>query len=121
MGHHFVPQAYLRGFQDPSRPGFIWVQARRESNPRSASIEDVAQSRGFYDAETEHLLASPVEGPANPVLAKLRAGELPTERERVALAVYLATMTPGSPTRRSGGWTHSSGGTAWRSTGRCGW
>jgi hypothetical protein len=100
MGHHFVPQAYLRGFQDASRPGFIWVQSRRGSNPRSAAIDDVAQSRGFYDPETEHMLAESVEGPANPVLAKLRMGELPTERERVVLAVYLATMIKRVPRNR---------------------
>ena len=60
MGHHFVPQAYLRGFQDPLKPGFIWVQSRREASPSSASIKDVAQSRDFYDPETEGLLASSV-------------------------------------------------------------
>jgi len=49
MGQHFVPQAYLRGFQDSSKPGFIWVQSRRETSTRLASIEDVAQSRDFYD------------------------------------------------------------------------
>jgi hypothetical protein len=100
MGNHFVPQAYLRGFQDPSNPDFIWVQSRREPDPRSASIEDVAQSRNFYDPEIEKLLASSVEGPANPVLAKLRAGELPTDRERIALAVYLATMIKRVPKNR---------------------
>ena len=100
MGHHFVPQAYLRGFQDPSQPGFIWVQSRREPSPRPASIEDVAQSRDFYDPETERLLASSVEAPANPVLAKLRAGELPSERERMTLAVYLATMINRVPKSR---------------------
>lgn len=103
MGNHFVPQAYLRGFQDPANPDFIWVQSRREQDPRSASIEDVAQSRNFYDPEIEKLLASSVEGPANPVLAKLRAGELPTDQERVALAVYLATMIKRVPKNRARG------------------
>jgi hypothetical protein len=103
MGHHFVPQAYLRGFQDPLKPGFIWVQSRRQSSPHPASIEDVAQSRGFYDAETETLLASSVEGPANPILAKLRSRELPTDRERMTLAVYLATMIKRVPRNRTRG------------------
>lgn len=100
MGHHYVPQAYLRSFQDASKPGFIWVQSRREVRARLASIEDVAQSRGFYDPDTEALLASAVEGPANPVLAKLRGGVTPTDGERIALALYLATMIKRVPRNR---------------------
>jgi hypothetical protein len=46
------------------------------------------------------LLAAAVEAPANPVLAKLRAGELPSERERMILAVYLATMIKRVPKNR---------------------
>jgi hypothetical protein len=103
MGHHFVPQAYLRAFQDPSKPGFIWVQSRRNANSRLASIEDVAQSSEFYDPETEALLASTVEGPANPILSKLRRDEAPTDRERITLAVYLATMIKRVPRNRSRG------------------
>src|SRR4051812_24540194 len=103
MGHHFVPQAYLRGFEDPFKPGFIWVHARRDPKPRSASIVDVAQSRDFYDAETEALLASATEAPANPILAKLRTGETPSDRERVTLAVYLATMIKRVPRNRTRG------------------
>jgi hypothetical protein len=101
MGHHFVPQAYLRPFEDPSRPGFVWVQSRRDEAPRLASIEDVAQSRAFYDSATEKLLASAVEGPANLILARLRQGELPKERERPQLATYIATMIKRVPRNRS--------------------
>ena len=25
MGHHYVPQRYLRGFQCPEKPGWVWA------------------------------------------------------------------------------------------------
>jgi hypothetical protein len=31
MGHHFVPQRYLRNFEDPDHPGYIWVHDHRAS------------------------------------------------------------------------------------------
>lgn len=101
MGHHFVPQAYLRPFEDPSCPGFIWAQSRRHDTPKLTSIEKVAQSRRFYEPATEALLASAIEAPANPVLAKLRGGEAPKEHERSCLAVYIATLIQRVPRNRT--------------------
>lgn len=101
MGQHFVPQAYLRAFEDPSSPGFIWAQSRREDAPRLVPIKKIAQSRGFYEPATEALLASAIEAPANPILARLRRGEVPEEHERSCLAVYIATMIKRVPRNRS--------------------
>jgi hypothetical protein len=91
----------LRAFQDPSSPGFIWAQSRREDAPRLVPIKKVAQSRGFYEPATETLLALAIEGPANPILAKLRGGEAPEEHERSCLAVYIATMIKRVPRNRT--------------------
>ena len=71
MGHHFVPQAYLRAFQDCTSPGMIWTYPRAKP-PRLASIEKVAQASGFYDPQTEAELNAVIEAPANPVLELLR-------------------------------------------------
>lgn len=101
MGQHYVPQAYLRGFEDPARPGFIWVQSRAAKKPRLAAIDEVAQSRGFYEEATEVLLASLIEAPANPVLAKLRQGQTIAPSERAAVAVYMATMMKRVPRGRA--------------------
>lgn len=98
---HFVPQAYLRAFQDPSKPGCIWTLVRGESVPRLLPIEEVAQSRGFYDAETEVELATLVESPASPALAKLRRSEPLEPSERLAIAVYIATMLRRVPKNRA--------------------
>jgi hypothetical protein len=101
MGQHFVPQAYLRAFEDTSSPDFIWAQSRRKAVPRLVPIKNIAQSRGFYEPATEALLASAIEAPANPILAKLRRGEAPEERDRSCLAVYIATMIRRVPKNRS--------------------
>jgi len=64
MGHHFVPQAYLRAFQSPDEPGMIWTYPRN-AKPRLAGIKSVAQSSGFYDSDVESDLNTYIEAPAN--------------------------------------------------------
>jgi hypothetical protein len=98
---HFVPQYYLRAFREPSKPDHIWTLVRGESVPRLLPIKQVAQARGFYDAETEVELAAQVEAPANPVLAKLRRGESIEPEERLAVAMYVATMVRRVPRNRA--------------------
>ena len=71
MGHHFVPQRYLRNFEDPSHPGYIWVHDRHGGEAQLANIAKVAQSRDFYSQSTETILAETVERPANLVIQKL--------------------------------------------------
>ena len=100
MGHHFVPQAYLRCFENPSRPGFIWLHSKRDPMPRQASIEQAAQSRGYYSSTDEEALATFVEAPANPLLAKLRRLERLSEDERLVVAYYIATMIKRVPRQR---------------------
>lgn len=100
MGHHFVPQRYLRNFENPSRPGFIWLHDKRGGPTRLARIAQVAQVRGFYSAETEVSLARDVETPANAVIRKL-TGDMPiTPVERVQLAYYIGVMLKRVPARR---------------------
>jgi hypothetical protein len=51
MGHHFVPQRYLRNFEDPNQPDYIWVHDRRGGPAKLASIAKLAQSRNFYSQQ----------------------------------------------------------------------
>src|SRR5947209_5950801 len=102
MGHHFVPQAHLRPFQAPDAPGMIWVYPR-EDEPRLVPIKNVAQSSGFYDDDVERDLNTYVEGPANPILDKLRRDEFIDTDERLQVALYLATMVKRVPRSRERG------------------
>lgn len=100
MGKHFVPQAYLRAFECGEKPGCIWVQSRRADSPQLAPIVKVAQARQFYDSDTENLLASAIEAPANPVLDRLRRGVILEANEYPALILYIATMIKRVPRQR---------------------
>ena len=107
MGHHFVPQAYLRGFEDPEKPGFVWVHSRRADKPAAASIDRVAQARRFYDPAIEAMLANAVEGPANPLIAQLRTGTPLAPDDRATLALYIATMMKRVPRSRARAFEHA--------------
>jgi len=100
MGYHFVPQRYLRNFENPSRPGFIWLHDKRGGPPRLARIAKVAQAKGFYSAETEASLARDVETPGNTVIRKLTGDTAITPVERLQLAYYIGVMLKRIPARR---------------------
>ncbi len=100
MGHHFVPQRYLRNFESPGRPGFIWLHDRHGGSPRHVSIAKVAQAKGFYSAATEAILARDVETPANVVIQKLRGNAAITPVERLQLSYYIGVMMKRIPAQR---------------------
>lgn len=106
MGHHYVPQEYLRGFTDSSCPDALWQfdKKRLSYSEQPASIAKIAQQRSFYGVNTERLLNELVERPANRVLDKLRSGDVSLEdEERVHLSVYIATMLKRVPRHRAKG------------------
>lgn len=100
MGHHYVPQRYLRNFEPRGRPGFIWLHDKQAGKPRLASIAQVAQSKEYYSPETESVLAREVERPANAVIAKLINNDTISPTERFELTFYIATMLKRVPFRR---------------------
>jgi hypothetical protein len=100
MGHHFVPQRYLRNFEDPDHPGYIWVHDRQGDTRQLAKIEKVAQRRNFYSPSTEKILAEAVERPTNAVIDKLTSNQSVTPAERAQLAYYVAVMMKRIPAHR---------------------
>ena len=99
MGHHYVPQRYLENFQDPNHPGFIWLHDKRAGVARLASIEKVAQVKGYYSEDTERYLAHEVETPANAVMKKLIDKTPITPAERAHMAYYIGVMLKRIPAR----------------------
>jgi Protein of unknown function (DUF4238) len=100
MGHHFVPQRYLRNFEDPRKAGFIWLHDKRAGSFRLASIEKVVQSKRFYSPEIETVLAKDVEIPGNTVIDKLIRNAAITHVERLQLAYYIGVMLKRIPASR---------------------
>jgi hypothetical protein len=106
VGHHYVPQKYLRGFTDSSCPDALWQFDKKtlSFSEQPAAITKIAQQRSFYEDDTEQLLDILVERPGNSVLDKLRSGDLSlVDEERVHLSVYIATMLKRVPLHRAKG------------------
>ncbi len=100
MGHHYVPQQYLRNFEDPNRRDFIWLHDKLGGIPRSVPIAKVAQAKGFYSLETEKILANEVEKPSNGVMKKLISEDDITPAERFQMSYYIGVMIKRIPARR---------------------
>jgi hypothetical protein len=100
MGHHFVPQRYLRNFEDRNKPGYIWVHDKREDLAHLAEIEHVAQSKGFYSNDTEDMLARDVELPGSAAIEKLTRNQFLSGAERAHVAIYIAVMFKRVPAAR---------------------
>jgi Protein of unknown function (DUF4238) len=100
MGHHFVPQRYLKGFQDRTAPGNIWMYDKAGRTANRLPIKQVAQAPGFYKEEVETALNVEVEIPGNDVIDKIRRGQKLTDDDRVHLTYYTATMIRRVPRAR---------------------
>jgi hypothetical protein len=101
MGHHYVPQKYLRGFAEKRNPNAIWMYDKKLRQFTNPGIKSVAQESGFYSNDVEQQLNELVEKPANKVFDKLRNQERITETDRIHLGIYIATMLKRVPKRRT--------------------
>jgi hypothetical protein len=100
MGKHYVPQAYLRNFQVPDQPGFVWLYDKRGGEPHTANIAKIVQCHDYYSPETEATLAREVEIPGNQAMEGLLQGELLSSLQRDHLSFYIAVMLMRGPYRR---------------------
>jgi hypothetical protein len=100
MGHHFVPQRYLRNFEDSEQPGLIWLHDKRGGTPRAVSIKNVFQAKKFYADETEKRLAAEIEAPCGKAMEKLVHGQTINEEERFSIARYTDVMLKRVPSHR---------------------
>jgi len=100
MGYHYVPQAHLRRFQCPERPGFVWMYDKVRNAFSRVSIKRAAQSREYYDREVEEGLAQVIERPANAAIEKTLRREPLNNRERSHVSLYLLTMATRGPRQR---------------------
>lgn len=100
MGHHYVPQRYLKGFQTREGRGCIWMYDKTTGTRKLLPIKQVAQAGGFYEDEVERSLNEEVEKPGNDVIDKVRRGEPLDEMDRRHLSYYVGTMIRRVPQAR---------------------
>ena len=101
MGHHYVPQHYLRGFEAAEEPGTIWAYDKVLHRFTRVPIKTIAQEAEFYDEQVERELSERLEGPAQKCLSQMRRRELLSPDERLLVAAYIATMMMRVPKQRA--------------------
>lgn len=97
MGHHYVPQFYLRGFGSNGR---IWAYDRERQTSFQATVKGVANENGMYSEEIESFLANRIEAPAISALTKIRRQERISSEERTVLARYIVFLSKRVPDGR---------------------
>lgn len=92
MGHHSLPQRYLRKFQDPDELGVVWMHDKRRRIVKKVPIKVAAQRPKFYRPSDENTLNKEVEIPGGNAIDKLIRGQRIDIGERADVARYVATM-----------------------------
>lgn len=73
MGHHFVPQQYLRAFSDQSAPDKIWLYLKSGEPGRLVSIKKAAHGEVSGPTETGTRRAEEEKAPLSSLIEKLNA------------------------------------------------
>lgn len=98
MGHHYVPQYYLRGFADNGR---LWAHDRDTKRSFLSQPKAVANENEMYSDELERHLANVVEDPAKDAIADIRSLREPKAEDRKALARYIVALLKRVPEGRT--------------------
>lgn len=97
MGHHYLPQHYLRGFASCKA---IWVHDLRDSRSFKSQIKSVANETEMYPQDLETRLANDIEDPAQGIIDALRSNTPPNNPQREILAHYIIAMWKRVPAAR---------------------
>lgn len=100
MGHHYVPQEYLRGFSSDAARRFVWMFDKERAVWSRPAIKTAAQQRAYYPEAPEERLAREVEDPGHVALNRLRRGSSLAVSDRDAFALYLAVLIMRVPLQR---------------------
>ena len=96
---HYVPQAYLKEFGLPGRPGQVWVYDKQENRRYPAVVSDAAVMGNAYPQEVEAELAR-MEDAALVPLKNLREGRELNLSDREWVVRYVVTMVVRGPAER---------------------
>jgi Protein of unknown function (DUF4238) len=90
VGHHYVPQYYLKGFSPDGKS--IWAFDKEDGRAFRTQVKSIANETGFYSADVEIQLANSVEEPANVVLKAIRERQRLSQADRVTLSAYMVCL-----------------------------
>jgi hypothetical protein len=89
MGHHYLPQFYLRGFADGNT---VWVHDRQDRRSYPSQPKSIANENKLYSDEIEQHLANAVEDPAKSAIEAVRLRQPLDGKQREALAHYVVAL-----------------------------
>lgn len=102
MGHHYIPQRYLRHFAAPPHRDKIWMYDKHlPDEPKLLPITAVAQSPDFYTDSDERDLNHNVERPAHHPTDLMRSGQDVDSDGRRAVSRYIEAMIKRVPALRN--------------------
>ncbi|MBA4143970.1 MAG: DUF4238 domain-containing protein [Nitrosospira sp.] len=97
MGHHYVPQFYLKGFEFENG---IWTYEKNGKPPFCTQIKSIANETNLYSGNLEGWLNNEIEIPAQTGIRNIRKHIIPTVDEKRALANYICIMWKRVPRHR---------------------
>lgn len=100
MGHHYVPQRYLKNFEATDRPAFVRQYDKITRSAKWLHIKSVAQAKEYYTQEMEQHLANEVEPQGSAAIEKVIRGEGFSLQERMDLGIYLGATMKRVPAHR---------------------
>ncbi len=98
MGHHYLPQFYLRGF---TVDNMIWVHDRQQDHSFVSQPKSIANENDLYTEELEQHLANDIEDPAKAAIEKIRECSQLNLEDRLALASYVVALWKRVPEGRA--------------------
>ncbi len=90
MGHHYLPQYYLRGFVIDN--DLLWAYEKGTGQKHFTQVKGIANITNLYSPKVEEFLANNIEAPANIVLEKIRDRDKITEDNKTTFSKYMAVM-----------------------------
>ena len=100
MGHHYIPQHYLRQFSVDKKQKQIWMYDLANSRVVKLSIKNAASENGYYSAGDEIAMANQIEWPARETMEKLRRKANLELDERMRVATYVSCLVNRVPAMR---------------------
>lgn len=107
---HYVPQFYLRGFEIPTKPKWIYSY-KRKLKPKAIAIKSVASAEGYYridkedctiPEETVDKIFSTIEDKAAPLIGRIRTDDFLSlsSEEKGTLSLFIALLAFRTPFAR---------------------
>lgn len=99
MGHHYIPQKYLRMFSERNEQ--IWCYEKGTGRVFLSNIKNVAQENKLYSHELEASFQKEIEDPCIPAFEKISTKEILNDDDKKKLSAYVFSLLIRKPINRN--------------------